>query len=461
MKVLACLMVALLLLAGCAQPPVSVPPVQQVTSVATAPSAAAPANPSADELPAATATADDLLPPATEPTQTPISETIDLAGSGNVARPTPAYFGAPPPTLPAGKIEAAPPAAPATAKGLQVLYLNQTLHIWHPDEARDEDLGWPKAAIECAWLAPDGHTFYFSDDEGVKQTDLATPQPPRLLLQHYTTDKNPARNRRFCVAGQSESGKLLLVQARDQRWYQWGVLDPANGTVRVVEAPFGPRNEPWYCPGGAVWGQEATLFVSGYSAGTCNQAPGLYTIEYGQPLVPASVLTGTLPALEGRPIQKAGAWQLTRSPDGSQVAFWFDQGWATEDGQFMSQALYVVNADGTNPRKLTQPVAGRNGPPAWSADGQALHYATAEAFDVLDPQPWQIHRVDVASGQDQVVGELPARFVVLAAPEQAGKLPIMTLTDELGYQLHVLDVASGQLANGPANVKVIGWLPAE
>lgn len=398
------------------------------------------------------------MAPAVEPTPSADPDVIMLTSPIDAARATPTYFGAPPEPLPAGKVEDAPPAVPVSEPGERLLYLDQTLHIWRPDEGRDENLGWPSVAVECAWLAPDGHTFYFSDDEGVKRTDLAQPESPQLLLPHYTTDKNPARNRRFCVAGQSDSGQLLLVQARDQRWYQWGVLDPASGAVRAVESPFGPPNEPWYCPGGAVWGQGATLFVSGYSVGACNQAPGLYTTQYGQPLAPTAVLTGTLPALGARPVQRAGAWQLTRSPDGQHVAFWFDQDWASQDGQFLTQALYVVDADGANPRKLSAPVAGRNGPPAWSADSRSLYYAAPQAFDVLDPQPWQIHRIDLANGQDQVVAELPARFIILAETERGGKLLLLTLTDAFDYQMHLLDLTTGEMENGPARVAPIGWL---
>ena len=178
------------------------------------------------------------------------------------------------------------PAISLNPLGHNLLYLDQTLHIWHVDEQRLDDLGWPNVAIDCPWLAPDGHTLYFADEVGAKSIDLTQPVTPTLVLKHYAEDDNPARHRRFCILGQSDSGQLLLLQAREAKWYQWGVTPLDGSIIRAVELPVGPPGEAWTCPGAAVWGKDSTLLLSGYSNGPCVQFPALYKTEWGRPLVP-------------------------------------------------------------------------------------------------------------------------------------------------------------------------------
>jgi hypothetical protein len=207
-----------------------------------------------------------------------------------------------------------------------------------------------------------------------------------------------------------------------------------------------------------VWGADKTLLVTGYSTGPCVQFPGLYKTEWGRPLVPTEILTGTLPALAGGLPAKAGASQLTRSPDGSLVAFWFDEGWGVPEARVVEQGLYVVDANGAHPRRLAGPVPGQNSPAVWSADSQHLYFVTSEPFDTIDPHPWQVHRLDIATGQSEVVAELVARHLGLVWPERAGKLPLLILNDDLVYGYHLLDLATGDLQHGPAQVSIVGWL---
>lgn len=402
------------------------------------------------------------MPPAIEPT--PVIPTPapnqKLIFTSSPPRPTPTYFAPPATALPTGTITTALPTVPTVGPGLSVLYLNGTLHVWRVNAARDDDLGWPDAAIECAWLAPDGHTLYFSDAEGAKRIDLTTPEPPQLLVPHFVSDPNPARHRRFCITDQSDDGSRLLLQARDQRWYQWGVLQEGTQVLRVVESPFGPPGEPWHCPGAALWGQGNVLFVTGYSKGRCNQFPGFHITHWGGPLVPTAVVTSTLPPLGEHLHQLGGAWTPVRSPDGRLVAFWLDEDWAREDGAFFQRVLYVINADGSSPRPLTPalPNGGGGGPPAWSADSQVIYYVTSQPFDSLDPHEWQIHRLSVVDGQDEIVQTLVTRHIVIRSPEYRHQLLLQILNDDFDYQLHVLDLNSGELLNGPALVTVLGWL---
>ena len=394
--------------------------------------------------------------PPVEPTATP-DPLLEMLGGPSPERPTPSYFQPPQDPLPPGVVTAESPAISGSTPN-SLLYLDRTLHLWHADQQTVEDLGWPDAAIDCPWLAPDHRTLYFADEAGVKSIDLTQAVTPTLVLKHYTADENPARHRRFCILGQSDSGQLLLVQARDDTWYQWGVTPLDGSVIRAVESPVGPSGEAWTCPGGALWGAGTTLLVSAYSTGPCVQFPGLYTTEWGRPLVPTPILTGTLPALGGGLPLQAGASLLTRSPDGRRVAFWFDEGWAVPEARLADQALYVVGADGSQPQRLLGPLPGQNGPPVWTADSQAVYYVTAESFDSIAPQPWQIHRVVVDTGQDTVVAEIVARRLFFVGPERDGKLSLQIVNDDLNLAFHILDLATGGLENGPAQINVIGWL---
>ncbi|MFN2168591.1 MAG: hypothetical protein ACK2U9_20340, partial [Anaerolineae bacterium] len=333
-RLLLCLAL-LALLAGCASPTApALPAAPAASSSAGSPPGPDAATPGPDSLPAP---GDGALVPPREPSPPPTEPLVRILEGESPARPTPSYFEPPAEELTLGIVTDAPPAVPAAAGQDRLLYADQTLHVWHVDDARDENLNWPPVAIDCPWLAPDGHTLFFSDQEGAKRVDLRAPEPPQLLVEHFTSDPNEARHRHFCVRGVSDDGQKLLLQASDNHWYQWGVLDQDTDALQVVESPFGPPGEPWYCPGAALWGQDGTLFVSGYSAGRCNQFPGLHVTHWGEPLVPTPVVTSTLPSLAGHPKQMGGAWSLSRSPDGSQVAFWLDEDWAREDGTFLSR----------------------------------------------------------------------------------------------------------------------------
>ena len=124
----------------------------------------------------------------------------------------------------------------------------------------------------------------------------------------------------------------------------------------------------------------------------------------------------------------------------------------------VEQALYVADSNGDNPRRLLGPLPGLNGSPSWSADSQALYYPNSEPFDTVEPHPWQIHRLDVATGTSDVVAEIVARQLLLSGSERDGKLSMFILNDDFVYQFHLLDLATGELLNGPAQVTVIDWL---
>lgn len=73
------------------------------------------------------------------------------------------------------------------------------------------------------------------------------------------------------------------------------------------------------------------------------------------------------------------------SPDGRQIAYTSSRPRPRGDGYY--SLVFVVNADGTNPRQLTQPATASLDPgditPSWSPDGQQLVFATNRAGGVI------------------------------------------------------------------------------
>jgi Tol biopolymer transport system component len=59
------------------------------------------------------------------------------------------------------------------------------------------------------------------------------------------------------------------------------------------------------------------------------------------------------------------------SPDGTKIAFTRVIGDADRDGNF---DIYVMNADGSNPRRLTTDPASHDNDPSWSPDGTKIAF---------------------------------------------------------------------------------------
>jgi Tol biopolymer transport system component len=87
----------------------------------------------------------------------------------------------------------------------------------------------------------------------------------------------------------------------------------------------------------------------------------------------------------------------TWSPDGRQLAFSGSAGGVTD--------LYLVNADGTGFRRLTNDGYG-DFQPQWSPDGKTIAFTTdrdSASFDLLRFKPWRLALLDVASGGITVI----------------------------------------------------------
>jgi hypothetical protein len=120
------------------------------------------------------------------------------------------------------------------------------------------------------------------------------------------------------------------------------------------------------------------------------------------------------------------------SPDGSQIAYVTDR-----DGNV---EIYLMNADGSNPRRLTTTDA-TEGSPAWTPDGRHLVYASNVSGNF---QVW-IMNAD-GSGQRQLTQEPRSNFQPAVSLD--GKTIAFTSDRDTNYDIYVM----GLDGSGPRNV---------
>ncbi|HZG69699.1 MAG TPA: hypothetical protein VEZ12_23400, partial [Herpetosiphonaceae bacterium] len=87
------------------------------------------------------------------------------------------------------------------------------------------------------------------------------------------------------------------------------------------------------------------------------------------------------------------------SPDGSQLTYWRDP---YEHGQSTGTAVFVINADGSDERRLTDP-AMFAGDPDWSPDGAWIVFSTYPPIQKPGLNPENLYRIHPdGSGLEQL-----------------------------------------------------------
>ena len=199
--------------------------------------------------------------------------------------------------------------------------------------------------------SPDGTRISFSMNVAAKRDDLfsraALPSAPK-------------------GAKWTEAPKV--VTRLDYRQDRVGFVDDAWNHVFVIDAGGGtPRqvtNGDWN-HGGAVWLDNGTLLFTG------KRVPNAEHIWRDSEIYAADLKTGAIRELTHR---KGPDGSPAPSPDGKKIAY---TGFDSTDATWKDAALYVMDADGSNPRALTASMDRSPSGLIWSEDGTTIYF-TAE-----------------------------------------------------------------------------------
>jgi DNA-binding winged helix-turn-helix (wHTH) protein/Tol biopolymer transport system component len=147
----------------------------------------------------------------------------------------------------------------------------------------------------------------------------------------------------------------------------------ATGETHSIELPSGFNARP------ASWFPDGTHLVATWAA-TPNDPPAIWNI----------LILGGAP----RKLADAGAFPAV-SPDGSQIAYLV--------GGSLSRALWVMQADGSNPHQIRERDGALIGGPRWSPDANYLVYVAGKYHAGAQYVDAQIEALNLKSGNRHVV----------------------------------------------------------
>jgi Tol biopolymer transport system component/TRAP-type C4-dicarboxylate transport system substrate-binding protein len=166
----------------------------------------------------------------------------------------------------------------------------------------------------------------------------------------------------------SPDGKRLVVASRGgetEPIYEYDLNTETFRQLFACEDPCLGDDEPTYSPDGTkVVFVRAQLPIV-YSDAIGDDVPGNCSLWIGD------VATGETKQITNNPACNR-EYNPRWSPDGTQLVYWRNP---YENGRSTGTAVYVMNADGTNERQVTDPTM-FGGEADWSHDGQWIVFAT-------------------------------------------------------------------------------------
>lgn len=150
------------------------------------------------------------------------------------------------------------------------------------------------------------------------------------------------------------------------------------------------------------------------------------------------------------------------SPDGSQIAF--ESGRDNQMLTYINHDIYVMAADGSNVKRLTDDGADEGGP-SWSPNGESIAYVKMEYFsdqDVIENPTWDIYVMDV-DGTDQIqLTKDSASEIEPAWSPDGSKIAFISDRHGQNFDIYVMNADGSnvtQLTNDSANEFGPVWSP--
>jgi Tol biopolymer transport system component len=213
------------------------------------------------------------------------------------------------------------------------------------------------APFHGASWAPDGRRFAFTLFRG---HGSSTPSRPTDI---YVADANGSRLRRLTRSGAAfapvwaPNGSAIVYAQRKPddvltfRSSLWIMRSDGSGKRRLLPARTGQADVP------GSWSADGRLVAFTRSRATLNDQSSILTVRRDGSGLRTLVANAASPAY---------------SPDGQRLAYVSDRAYG--DQAFFDEELYVSDADGSRPRRITRTPGLSEGVPAWSPDGQRLAF---------------------------------------------------------------------------------------
>jgi TolB protein len=177
------------------------------------------------------------------------------------------------------------------------------------------------------------------------------------------------------------AGEVAFLAYTETYWQVWCMNADGSGQRQVTRSPYDKHHISWYPDGGH-------LLVNGLQG----------------ELIRVQIANGQETPVD---LPLRGTDDAVLSPDGHYIAFSISTG----DSRDINN-IWVVNSDGSDPRKLTH-LNNLQHQPSWSADGEVLYFAAGDGGQSHDL--WQL-RIDSHKLEQLTSGNL-YHFDVVASRE--------------------------------------------
>lgn len=282
------------------------------------------------------------------------------------------------------------------------------------------------SAGEQAWIAyqtdRNGEGVWLIHPDGTEDHQIAADIPGSEELPDWSPD-----------------GTRLVVTTRGRTTEPLYEYDLATNTSRQLfecAEPCAGDDEPAYSPDGTQVAFIRALFPFVYSKAVVGYVPSDCGIWIGD------IATGQVRQITSNTDPPCDREYMLRwSPDGSQLTYWRDP---YENYQPAGTAVFVINVDGSNERRLTDPEMFA-GEPDWSPDGEWIIFDTypLHEFDAKVSNLYRMH--PDGSGLEQLTSyETPDLRATQPRYTPDGRLIVFTAVTSSSRSLWAIPAEGGE-----------------